>query len=152
MCSFVMDETTKHNASPIIEMVALTLEDCKALSRPTGKQFPHTAIQMTDNTVREANTSFFLGYLNNLAAALAGDMLGPPCVRLPGGLRAGGCPSCLCGLCNLGRLLLRNLAGRDFVFFTTVTPEKVTLPTVPGATSNVSAQVLQLLLEFLLGW
>ena len=63
---FVLDEPTKHDASAIVEMVALTLEDCFDTARRTNRQMPRSLLVMSDNTVREAKNQYLLGYLNNL--------------------------------------------------------------------------------------
>ena len=63
-----MDESTRHDASAIIEMVALTLEDCKRMSDESGRKMPDTLLVISDNTVREAKNQFMLSYLSNLTS------------------------------------------------------------------------------------
>lgn len=71
-----MDESTRHDASAIIEMVALTLEDCKRMSDESGRKMPDTLLVISDNTVREAKNQFMLSYLSNLTSHFKVRMTG----------------------------------------------------------------------------
>ena len=73
---FVLDEITRHDASAIVDMVALTLEDCYQTATHTNKSMPTSLLIMSDNTVREAKNQYLLGYLNNLVAKYKMKMVG----------------------------------------------------------------------------
>lgn len=73
---FVMDEPTRHDASAIVEMIALTLEDIYSTCARTGGKFPTSLLVISDNTVREAKNQILLAYLNNLTSHFKFQMAG----------------------------------------------------------------------------
>lgn len=78
---WILDEPTKHDASCVIEIVALCLERVYEKSLELGQPMPGTLLLFSDNTVREAKNSVMIGYLNNLVSKYKMRLTGLLCLR-----------------------------------------------------------------------
>ena len=64
----VLDESTYHGSSMVIQTVAMTIEDSIRIAQEKGQAKPDTVIIVGDNTVKELKNSNCLNYLLSLVA------------------------------------------------------------------------------------
>lgn len=62
----VLEETTHHGASLVVELLAASLEHVVQTCRSKNLPPPHTLVRVGDNTVKEMKNSIVFGYLSSL--------------------------------------------------------------------------------------
>ena len=64
----ILDESTRHDSSAVIQMVAEALEKISQICQKRGRSMPSKLVLISDNTVREVKNSHCMSYLAHLVA------------------------------------------------------------------------------------